>query len=157
MQESFIERYSLMVEIPKALYLWVLNHTDSPNKAFLEALELYKKSKENASKRQNKAPKRTHPRLETFLTSYEAKRGFKYVIGDYNAHCGAAARTVGKVTDDQWAGIVDLYLSSQDSRVKQAGYPFHWLIHDLNRWFRESSTEKSVGWAQKLKDIIRGK
>lgn len=111
----------------------------------------------NKPKKAPKALKKTHYRLEQYLEAYEKKKGLKYVIGDYNSHCGAAARTVSKVSDSEWLKIIDLYLDSTQERVKQAGHPFHWLIHDLNRWFRESNAQKSVGWAQKLKDIIKGK
>lgn len=160
MQESLLESNDLRIRLPHSWFIWAEAYAKKANYSIEDVIILglgKLKLSQDASLQRAKAPKKTHYRLEAFLTAYEAKRGFKYVVGDYNAHCGAAARTVSKVTDEQWAGIVDLYLSSQESRVKQAGYPFHWLIHDLNRWFRESNSEKSVGWAQKLKDIMKGK
>lgn len=161
MQQTLLDSSDLRIRLPQVWTFWVEAYAKenkySIEEVVLLALEKLKEAQKNKAKRLDKGPKRTHPRLEAFLTAYEAKRGFKYVIGDYNAHCGAAARTVSKVTDDQWTRIVDLYLDCRDSRVVGNGYPFHWLIHDLNRWFRESSSEKTVGWAQKLKDVLKGK
>ncbi len=161
MQQTLLENNDIRIRLPQVWTVWVESYAKetkhSIEEVMIMALEKLKESQANRVKRLEKGPKRTHPRLEAFLTAYEAKRGFKYVIGDYNAHCGAAARTVSKVTDEQWGNIVSLYLESKEPRVVTAGYPFHWLIHDLNRWFRESSAEKSIGWAQKLKDIIKGR
>lgn len=160
MQESLLQSNDIKIKLPNEWMSFIQDYAKeascTPDEVIILALGKLKTSQEASIKR-SKAPRKTHYRLDAFLAAYEAKLGLKYVIGDYAAHCGAAARTVSKVTDEQWGNIVSLYLSSQESRLKQAGYPFHWLIHDLNRWFRESSAEKSVGWAQKLKDLIKGK
>lgn len=156
MQESLLQSNDIKLKLSHDLISFVHSYAKD-NSCSVEDVMTLALGKLKTSLKPRKASRTTHYRLDVFLAAYESKTGLKYVIGDYSSHCGAAARTVSKVSDDEWGKIVNLYLSSQESRVKQAGYPFLWLIRDLNRWFRESSNEKQTGWAEKLKDLIKGK
>lgn len=159
MQETLLYGYDIKATIDPEDYSKLESYAkrDGVSVSAILTIAIEKMIKSEETARRVKPPKKTHYRLEQYLEAYEKKKGLKYLIGDYASHCGAAARTVSKVSDSEWLKIIDLYLDSNQERVKQAGHPFHWLIHDLNRWFRESNAQKSVGWAQKLKDIIKGK